>query len=170
MAHPHRRDHLRRLRHGRHRRRLGRHAKSGDETCTRTWYARNDALGITSLVSRTRVVGRPCSVAETALNLPTSAASPGDVLSDTATVYDNASTTAWSAAQTPTQGEATWTGRASAYPAAATNGERPPTSWQTVSKTAYDTSTTKLGRPMTVTDATGNTTGDRLHARPTPAR
>ncbi|MCI3276570.1 RHS repeat-associated core domain-containing protein [Streptomyces cylindrosporus] len=133
-------------------------AKSGDETCTRNWYARNDSLGITALPSRTRVVGRSCSVAETALNLPTSAASPGDVLSDTATVYDNTSATAWSAAQTPTLGLATWKGRASAYPAGATDGERPPTSWQTVSKTAYDTSTVKLGRPVSVTDAAGNTT------------
>ncbi|MDW4910957.1 RHS repeat-associated core domain-containing protein [Streptomyces sp. ADMS] len=134
-------------------------AKSGDETCTRNWYARNDAMGITALPSRTRTVGRPCSVSETALNLPTSAASPGDVLSDTATVYDNTSATGWSAAQTPTLGLATWKGRASAYPATATDGERPPTSWQTVSKTTYDTSTTKLGRPMSVTDAAGNTTG-----------
>jgi hypothetical protein len=43
---------------------------TGDETCTRTWYARNTSLGITSLVSRTRVVGRACSTAETSLNLP----------------------------------------------------------------------------------------------------
>ena len=46
-------------------------AKSGDETCTRTWYARDDAKGINSLVSRTRKVGRACSVAEADLSLPT---------------------------------------------------------------------------------------------------
>ncbi|MGW1213625.1 RHS repeat-associated core domain-containing protein [Streptomyces sp. NPDC002499] len=134
-------------------------AKSGDETCTRSWYARNDTLGITALPARTRVVGRPCSVAETSLNLPTSAASRGDVLSDTATVYDTTSATAWSAAQTPTLGLPTWTGRASAYPAAATGGERAPTAWQTVNRTTYDTSTAQLGRPISVTDAAGNTTG-----------
>jgi hypothetical protein len=37
----------------------------GDETCTRTWYARNDTLGINSLVSRTRTVGQDLLVAET---------------------------------------------------------------------------------------------------------
>ncbi|MFJ3966539.1 RHS repeat-associated core domain-containing protein, partial [Streptomyces parvus] len=35
-------------------------AKSGDETCARTWYARNPAKGLTNLVSRTRVVGSAC--------------------------------------------------------------------------------------------------------------
>ncbi|MDH6521836.1 RHS repeat-associated protein [Streptomyces sp. SAI-090] len=133
---------------------------SGDNTCTRTWYARNTAIGLTGLVSRTRVVGQDCSVAESSLALPTSSASRGDVLSDTATVYDNTSATAWSATQTPTLGEATWTGRASAYPASTTNGERYPTTWQTVATTTYDDSgsTTGLGRPLTVTDAAGNTT------------
>lgn len=129
-------------------------AVTGDETCTRTWYARNDTLGINSLVSRTRVVGRACTTAETDLSLPTSSAARGDVLSDTATVYDSATATAWTASQTPTLGDATWTGRASAYPATVTGGERYPTSWQTVSKGTYDT----LGRTLTATDATGDVT------------
>jgi RHS repeat-associated protein len=133
-------------------------AKSGDETCTRTWYARNAALGVTSLVSRTRVTAKPCSTAETALNLPATATTRGDVLSDNATVYDNTSATAWTSSQTPTLGEATWTGRASAYPATATNGERPPTSWQTLDTTKYDDATAKLGRAVSTTDAAGNTT------------
>ncbi|MEV5959783.1 RHS repeat-associated core domain-containing protein [Streptomyces sp. NPDC051987] len=133
---------------------------SGDNTCTRTWYARNTAIGLTGLVSRTRVVGQDCSVAETSLNLPASSTSRGDVLSDTATVYDNTSATTWSATQTPTLGEATWTGRAAAYPTTVTNGERNPTTWQTVTTTTYDDSagTAGLGRPMTVTDAAGSTT------------
>lgn len=38
---------------------------TGDETCTRTWYARNDAKGINSLVSRSRSVARPCSTNDT---------------------------------------------------------------------------------------------------------
>ncbi|MGW3118504.1 RHS repeat-associated core domain-containing protein [Streptomyces sp. NPDC001107] len=129
-------------------------AVTGDETCTRTWYARNDSLGINSLVSRTRVVGRACSTAETDLSLPASSSTRGDVLSDTATVYDNTTATAWTASQTPTLGDATWTGRASAYPATATNGERYPTSWQTLSKTTYDV----MGRSVSVTDALGNPT------------
>nr|WP_323183658.1 polymorphic toxin-type HINT domain-containing protein [Streptomyces prunicolor] len=129
-------------------------AVDSDQTCTRTWYARNDTLGINSLVSRTRTVGRVCSAAETDLSLPTGTDSRGDVLADTATVYDTASATTWSAAQTPTKGEVSWTGRASAYPATATNGERNPGSWQTTGKATYDA----LGRPLTSTDAGGNTT------------
>ncbi|WP_020124657.1 RHS repeat-associated core domain-containing protein [Streptomyces canus] len=132
-----------------------------DNTCTRTWYARNTALGLTNLVSRTRTVAEDnCSVAETSVNLPASSASRGDVLSDTATVYDNTAATAWSATQTPTLGEATWSGRATAYPATATNGERYPSTWQTVAKTTYDDSggTAGLGRRLTVTDTAGNTT------------
>ncbi|MEU5096952.1 RHS repeat-associated core domain-containing protein [Streptomyces sp. NPDC020996] len=127
---------------------------TGDETCTRTWYARNDNLGINSLISRTRKVGRACSVAETSLSLPTSSAGRGDVLSDTATVYDDTTATSWTPSQTPTKGELTWTGRASAYPATASGGERSPSSWQTLSKLTYDT----LGRVLTSTDAGGNTT------------
>ncbi|MFJ9729318.1 RHS repeat-associated core domain-containing protein [Streptomyces sp. NPDC101209] len=133
---------------------------SGDNTCTRTWYARNPAIGLTNLISRTRTVAQTCSTTETALNLPTASASRGDVLADAATVYDNTSATAWSATQTPTLGEPTWTGRASAYPASASNGKRYPTSWQTLTTTTYDDSagTAGLGRPMTVTDAAGSTT------------
>ncbi|MFI6641661.1 RHS repeat-associated core domain-containing protein [Streptomyces sp. NPDC050504] len=123
-----------------------------DDTCTRTWYARNDAEGINSLVSRTRTVARPCGTAETDLKLPVSTGDRGNVLADTATVYDAA--TAWSADQKPTQGEATWTGRAAKYPAAATAGERHPTEWQTTTKVTYD----GLGRAQTATDAAGNTT------------
>ena len=135
-------------------------AVTGDETCTRTWYARNTAVGITSLASRTRTVARPCSVAEADLNLPTSSATRGDVLSDTATVYDNTSATTWSANQTPSKGEATWSGRPTGYPALTTNNERLPTGWQTVGRTTYDDSSTDpgLGRPVTVADAEGHTT------------
>ncbi|MGW0032504.1 RHS repeat-associated core domain-containing protein [Streptomyces sp. NPDC003314] len=129
-------------------------AKTGDETCTRTWYARNDAAGINSLVSRTRTVGRPCSVAESALNLPASSAVRGDVLSDTATSYDDPAATAWSAHQTPTRGLKTWGGRASAYPAAATGGERHPTAWQTTGSSAFDA----LGRVTISTDGAGRST------------
>ncbi|MGW0837337.1 RHS repeat-associated core domain-containing protein [Streptomyces prunicolor] len=132
-----------------------------DNTCTRTWYARNTAIGLTNLVSRTRTVAEDnCSVAETSVNLPASSTSRGDVLSDTATVYDNTAATAWSATQTPTLGEATWIGRAAAYPAAVTGGERYPSTWQTVATTTYDDSsgTAGLGRMLTVTDGTGNTT------------
>ncbi|MGW7172304.1 RHS repeat domain-containing protein [Streptomyces xanthophaeus] len=136
-------------------------AKTGDETCTRVWYARNDAKGITSLSSRTRTVGALCSVTDDKLSLPATSATRGDVLSDTATVYDDTAATAWSANQTPTLGLATWTGRAQSYPAASGTADRNPAGaagWQTTSRTGYDTAAAKLGRPLTTVDAAGNTT------------
>ncbi|MFE3559550.1 RHS repeat-associated core domain-containing protein [Streptomyces sp. NPDC059193] len=136
-------------------------AKTGDETCTRTWYARNDAKGLTGLPSRTRTVGAACSVTDDKLSLPASSATRGDVLSDLATVYDDNAAAGWSATQTPTLGLATWTGRAQAYPAASGTTDRNPAGaagWQTVTKTTYDTATAKLGRPLSVSDAAGNTT------------
>ncbi|MEU2262681.1 polymorphic toxin-type HINT domain-containing protein [Streptomyces sp. NPDC019645] len=129
-------------------------AKTGDETCTRTWYARNDSKGINNLVSRTRIIGRSCATAEADLSLPSTTASPGDVLGDTATVYDNANAGTWSAAQVPTKGEVTWTGRASAYPAGPTGGERHPSAWQTKGTSTFDA----LGRLRTLTDAAQKTT------------
>ncbi|MGW1767543.1 RHS repeat domain-containing protein [Streptomyces sp. NPDC002073] len=142
-------------------------AQTGDETCTRTWYARNTDKGLINLVSRTRTVGQPCTdsagatITDDKLNLPTSAASRGDVLSDTATVYDDATVTGWTPTQKPTLGLPTWTGRAKAYPVANEKLDRNPAEsggWQTVSTTGYDTATAKLGRPLTVTDAAGRTT------------
>ncbi|WP_234320602.1 RHS repeat domain-containing protein [Streptomyces sp. NRRL B-1381] len=131
-------------------------ARTGDETCTRTWYARNDAVGLTDLTSRVRVVGRSCATGETALSLPASSATRGDVLADTATVYDapGATATGWTPAQEPTRGTETWTGRATGYPAAATGGERAPKGWQLSTRSTYDA----LGRALSVTDAAGNPT------------
>ncbi|MFH8573760.1 putative adhesin [Streptomyces sp. NPDC017993] len=118
-------------------------AKSGDETCTRTWYARNDD-GLTSLVSRTRTTAKTCTTTDADLDLPADSSRPGDVISDTATAYD---TTTWSANQTPTKGDAQWTGRAKGYDAA----NAP--SWQKTATTTYDT----LGRPTLVKDAQDHT-------------
>ncbi|MGX1546634.1 RHS repeat-associated core domain-containing protein [Streptomyces adustus] len=133
----------------------GDNGKSGDETCTRTWYARNASVGLTALVSRTRAVGRTCSVADASLSLPANSLTRGDILSDTAYVFDTANATAWTAAQTPTKGEVRWTGRATGYPATADSaGLRTPTGWQTTSTLTYDT----LGRPLTATDVNSKTT------------
>ncbi|MER6557539.1 polymorphic toxin-type HINT domain-containing protein [Streptomyces sp. NPDC001027] len=133
--------------------------KASDETCTRTWYARNADLGITSAVSRTRAVARTCATADSSLVLPASMdpAKPkrGDVIADVSTVYDTATVTAWSASQKPTKGLATWTGRATGYAATAdadADGDRLPSAWQKISATTYDT----LGRPLSVSDATTN--------------
>ncbi|WP_399144446.1 RHS repeat-associated core domain-containing protein [Streptomyces sp. MK7] len=129
--------------------------KAGDETCTRTWYARNTGAGLTDLVSRSRTVGRACSVSDASLSLPADSRTRGDVLSDTAVVYDSATATAWTAAQTPTEAEPRWAGRATGYPASADSaGERTPTGWQTTATMTYDT----LGRPLDVTDADNRTT------------
>ncbi|MGV9920802.1 RHS repeat-associated core domain-containing protein [Streptomyces cellulosae] len=139
-------------------------AASGDETCTRTWYARNDAVGLTSLVSRTRSVGKPCSLADTALSLPAGMDERGDVLSDTASVFDDPQATTWKAMQEPVKGQVTWTGRATGYAATAdAQGRRMPTGWQTVSRTTYDS----LGRTTAVADAEGRTT--RTEYTPTAA-
>ncbi|MFI8242615.1 RHS repeat-associated core domain-containing protein [Streptomyces sp. NPDC085866] len=117
-------------------------AVKGDEKCTRTWYARNDDKGINSLTSRTRTVAEPCATADSALDLPADVKTPGDVISDTAVVYDDTTDPAWSATQKPTKGDATWTGRAKGY------GSADAPLWQKVSTTSYDT----LGRPTTVKD------------------
>ncbi|MFE9776426.1 polymorphic toxin-type HINT domain-containing protein [Streptomyces sp. NPDC005931] len=133
----------------------GQKGLGGDETCTRTWYARNDAAGITGLVSRSRTVARECSITDTSLDLPATSGSRGEVLSDTAVVYDNPTATTWSATQQPSKGQATWTGRATGYTATAdASGERVPAGWQTVTTSTYDT----LGRPRSITDAANNTT------------
>ncbi|MFJ7196873.1 MULTISPECIES: RHS repeat-associated core domain-containing protein [unclassified Streptomyces] len=129
-------------------------ATSGDETCTRTWYARNDTVGLTSLVSRTRTVAKSCTVTEAVLGLPANSDTRGDVVSDTATVYDTATVTGWAPDQKPAKGAATWTGRATGYPATVTGGERNPTGWQRIASTTYDT----LGRPRTVTDVQNHVT------------
>lgn len=121
--------------------------KGGDETCTRTWYARNPDAGITSLVSRELTVARGCGTALADVDMPADTSRRGEVLSDTATVYDNPDATTWNTDQTPTKGEVTWTGRATGY---TTTGS--PASWQTATTSGYDA----LGRVTSTTDAKGN--------------
>ncbi|EFF93892.1 large secreted protein [Streptomyces sp. e14] len=115
-------------------------AVAGDEKCTRTWYARNDSVGLTALTTRTRIVSRACSVADSALDLPGNGTRPGDVVSDTATAYD---TLTWSATQKPTKGDARWTGRAKGY------GSDDQPQWQQTAVTEYDA----LGRPNLIKNA-----------------
>ncbi|ATW46692.1 type IV secretion protein Rhs [Streptomyces peucetius subsp. caesius ATCC 27952] len=121
----------------------GDNAKTGDETCAVTWYARNDDAGLTSLTSRSRLVSKPCSVTDAQLDLPADATRRGDVLAETAVAYDGLS---WSPTMEPTAGRVTWTGRAQAYTTAGVM-------WQKVSATTYDA----LGRPLSISDAAGNT-------------
>jgi RHS repeat-associated protein len=121
----------------------GDEAVTDDETCARTWYARNPAVGLTSLPSRTQVLATRCADVDTA-KLPADSSIQGDVVSDTAIAYD---TTTYQDNQKPTQGEAQWTGRASGY-----NADRSPI-WQTVSTDGYDA----LGRLNSRTDALRHT-------------
>jgi RHS repeat-associated protein len=116
-------------------------AVSGDETCTRNWYARNADAGINALVSRTRKVAKLCSVADSALDLPADSTRPGDVIEDTAIVYDDPAATGWSASQKPVRGDASWTGRVKSYSAATP-------AWQKVASTTFDA----LGRALVVKD------------------
>ena len=118
-------------------------AVRGDETCARTWYARNPDKGITSLVSRSQTLATTCATVDSA-TLPADPSTAGDVISDLATAYDS---TTWSATQVPTKGESRWTGRAKGY-----SGGTP--SWQTMSRSTFDA----LGRITAVIDASGNTT------------
>ncbi|MGW4162244.1 polymorphic toxin-type HINT domain-containing protein [Streptomyces sp. NPDC004788] len=116
----------------------GDRGKAGDETCTQTWYADNDTLGLKNLASRVRTVALGCTFAETDLKLQAADGTRGNVLSDTAMAYDDL---AWSDTMVPTKGLATWTGRAETYGT--------PIKWQKIASTAYDT----LGRPTAVTNA-----------------
>ena len=116
----------------------GDEALSNDQKCTRTWYARNDAVGINSLVSRTRTTAGLC-VPDALLDLPADSKSPGDVISDSATAYDSV---IWHETQQPELGDVRWAGRAKGYD----TDDQP--IWQKVATTNYDT----LGRPLTVRD------------------
>ncbi|MFH8657881.1 RHS repeat-associated core domain-containing protein [Streptomyces afghaniensis] len=117
----------------------------GDEKCTRTWYARNDAKGINALVSRTRTVAKLCATADSELDLPADSKRSGDVIADTATVYDDTTAAAWSASLSPTKGDANWTARARGY-----SSDGAPT-WQKVATTTFDS----FGRPLIVKDTNG---------------
>ncbi|WP_327350273.1 RHS repeat-associated core domain-containing protein [Streptomyces sp. NBC_01304] len=130
-------------------------AITGDEKCTRTWYARNTDKGLTDLVSRTRTVAKTCATADSTLDLPDDSTRSGDIISDTATVYDDTTATTWSADQKPTKGDAVWTGRAKSYASGTP-------SWQKTATTSYDS----LGRPLLVKDTDGKKVTDTTY---TPA-
>ncbi|MEU7115625.1 polymorphic toxin-type HINT domain-containing protein [Streptomyces sp. NPDC046182] len=114
--------------------------KTGDETCTQTWYADNDTVGLVTLASRVRTVALGCSFAEADLKLEAADGTRGNVLSDTATAYDGL---AWTTTMKPTKGLPTWVSRAKSY------GTGGAVTWDKGTTTAYDT----LGRPTKVTNA-----------------
>nr|WP_237276962.1 RHS repeat-associated core domain-containing protein [Streptomyces caniscabiei] len=109
-------------------------AKTGDETCVRTSYARNTSAWMVNKVSRTETYAVSCA---------TNPAIPGDVVSDIATGYDGQSV-----GTAPTKGDITTSYRVASYNAV----DKTPV-YQKVSSSTYD----KLGRPLTETNAVDRT-------------
>ncbi|WP_308280835.1 RHS repeat-associated core domain-containing protein [Streptomyces barringtoniae] len=109
-------------------------AKTGDETCTKTTYARNTADWLVQFSSRVETYAVGCDKTP---NLP------DDTISDVTTGYDNQAVGA-----APTKGEMTSSYRISGY-----DPQNQPT-YQKVSTSTYD----DLGRPETTTDALDRST------------
>jgi RHS repeat-associated protein len=107
-------------------------AKTGDETCTRTSYARNTTDWLVNKVSRVEVYSVGCTATP---------AAPGDVISDAATAYDSQAV-----GVAPTNGDITATYRVASYDPVT----KAPV-YQQVSGATFD----KLGRPLTETNALG---------------
>ncbi|WP_260848864.1 RHS repeat-associated core domain-containing protein [Streptomyces sp. SLBN-118] len=108
--------------------------KTGDETCTRTSYARNTSAWLVNKVSRVEVYSVGCTAIPTA---------PGDVVSDVTTAYDGQAV-----GVAPTKGEITASYRVASYDQVT----KAPV-YQQVSSSTFD----KLGRPLTATNALGRT-------------
>lgn len=108
-------------------------AKSGDETCTRSTYARNTADWLVQYASRIETYAVGCSVTPTL---------PRDSISDVTTSYDGQAV-----GIAPTKGNITGSYRLSGY-----NTSTP--LYQTASTSTYDA----LGRPTAVTDSLNRTT------------
>ncbi|MFE9904903.1 RHS repeat domain-containing protein [Streptomyces achromogenes] len=105
-------------------------AKTGDESCVRTTYARNTSAWIVNAVSRTETYSVPCT---------TTPVVPDDVVSDVTTAFDGQAVGA-----IPSKGDITASYRVANYNSA----DRTPV-YQQVSSSTYD----KLGRPLTATNA-----------------
>ncbi|MFF5639506.1 polymorphic toxin-type HINT domain-containing protein [Streptomyces sp. NPDC012825] len=108
-------------------------AKSGDETCTRSTYARNTAAWLVQFASRIETYAVGCSITPSL---------PSDAISDLKTSYDGQA-----AGAAPTKGDITGSYRLSGY----TSGTPV---YQTASTSTYDV----LGRPTSVTDSLDRTT------------
>lgn len=109
-------------------------AKTGDEICTRTAYARNTSAWLVATVSHVKVYAVSCATPPTV---------PSDVVSDITTAYDNQVV-----GVAPTRGLITASYRVSGYDPVDKNPV-----YQQVSGTTYD----KLGRPLTETNALNRT-------------
>ncbi|MFJ2095209.1 RHS repeat domain-containing protein [Streptomyces sp. NPDC087901] len=109
-------------------------AKTGDEACMRTTYARNTSAWIVNTVSRVETYAVPCVTTPTL---------PSDVISDVTTAYDSQTV-----GVAPTKGAVTASYRVTSY----AETDKTPT-YQEVSRATYD----KLGRPLTETNALNRT-------------
>ncbi|MGV9557436.1 RHS repeat domain-containing protein [Streptomyces sp. NPDC003522] len=109
-------------------------AKTGDESCVRTSYARNTSAWLVNKVSRIETYSVTCTA------IP---AIPDDVVSDVTTAYDGQAVGA-----APTKGDITASYRVANYNAV----DKAPV-YQQVSVSTYD----KLGRPLTETNALNST-------------
>ncbi|QFV00189.1 hypothetical protein KDY119_03724 [Luteimicrobium xylanilyticum] len=114
---------------------IGDVSTTSDDRCTTNEYARNTSANIVTTIKRSYTLGVRCANVDTATY-------PGDVISDTRTVYDGGAYGA-----TPTKGLVTSTQEASSY--SGSTG-----SYVTTSTTTYDAD----GRPTSTTDALGRKT------------
>ncbi|GMA23788.1 hypothetical protein GCM10025864_15470 [Luteimicrobium album] len=114
---------------------IGDVATASDDRCTTNEYARNTAANIVTTIKRTYTLGVRCADVDAATY-------PGDVISDTRTLYDGG---AYGAA--PTKGLVTGTQEASSY--TGSTG-----SYVTTSTTTYDAN----GRATSTADALGRKT------------
>ncbi|MFF7290216.1 RHS repeat-associated core domain-containing protein [Streptomyces griseorubiginosus] len=110
-------------------------AKTGDESCVKTSYARNTSAWLVNTISRTETYAVPCA---------TTPVIPDDVVSDVTAAYDNQAV-----GVAPTKGEVTASYRVASYGAL----DKLPV-YQKVTGSTYD----KLGRPLTATNAVNQTT------------
>ncbi|WP_406490644.1 hypothetical protein OHB06_01065 [Streptomyces sp. NBC_01604] len=109
-------------------------AKTGDESCVKTSYARNTSAWLVNTISRTETYAVPCATAPVI---------PDDVISDVTAAYDNQAVGA-----APSKGEITASYRVSSYSPL----DKSPV-YQKVLGATFD----KLGRPLSETDAVGRT-------------
>ncbi|MEV1329876.1 polymorphic toxin-type HINT domain-containing protein [Micromonospora costi] len=114
---------------------LGDESTATDDTCTRTWYARNGATWMLGLPKKTETAGVNCS---------TTPALPGDMLSSTRTTYD-ADTNNWDT-YLPVKGTVAKVEQIDSW-----NGTTP--SWVTISRSKHDA----IGRVTESTDALDRT-------------
>ncbi|GHJ47650.1 hypothetical protein Cs7R123_49920 [Catellatospora sp. TT07R-123] len=112
---------------------FGDEAASGDETCTRTWYARNSGNWMLDQVKRMQTVGVACAATPSV---------PADVLSDVRTTYDDVAND-WNT-DLPVLGDVAKVEEVDSW-----NGTNPVT--VLTAKTTYDAN----GRPRDSFDAAG---------------